>query len=111
MWHTPAREAGALRAITGSFVVPLGLEPRALPYFGRDKPNCRLATMNPADPPSSRPLYRWPRLLLVGVILFFGVSVIWVYREAARIKRQRIYRTPPTNAWQAPAPPGSTKTE
>jgi hypothetical protein len=53
-----------------------------------------------ANPP---PRYRWPRYALAGVILFFALSVLWLWREVHRVRHLQQHRVAVTNT--APAPP------
>jgi hypothetical protein len=59
--------------------------------------------MNPAPEPVPRPRYRWPWFALLAFLLFVLLAVLWMSKEVARIKQQRI-RAPEQTTGTTPAP-------
>jgi len=49
-------------------------------------------TMNESNEKPRR--YKWPWLVLAGVVLFIVVSVIWVAFAAEKVEQQRDYSAP-----------------
>jgi hypothetical protein len=43
----------------------------------------------PPPEPTPRPVYRWPRIALSFVVLFFVLCVLFMAKEVRRLKRDR----------------------